>query len=49
MDSATAVLEKAMKDAYFKGLRDAEFVYQDKEDLQTLKDAIHKASEELNK
>lgn len=49
MDAATALLEKAMKDAYFKGLRDAEFVYEDKEDLQTLKDAIHKAYEELNK
>ena len=48
MDAATAVLEKSMKDAYFKGLRDAALVYEDKEDLQNLKDAIHKASEELN-
>ena len=47
MDAATVVLEQAMKDAYFKGLRDATLVYQDKEDLQNLKDAIHKASEEL--
>ena len=38
-----------MKDAYFKGLRDAVVVYEDKEDLQNLKDAIHRASEELNK
>lgn len=49
MDASTAVLGKAMKDAYFKGLRDAVVVYEDKEDLQNLKDAIHKASEELNK
>ena len=48
MDAATAVLEKSMKDAYFKGLRDAALVYEDKEDLQNLMDAIHKASEELN-
>ena len=46
--AATEVLEQAMKDAYFKGLRDATVVYQDKEDLQYLKDAISKASEELN-
>jgi len=48
MNTATAVLEKAMKEAYFKGLRDATVVYQEKEDLQNLKDAISKASEELN-
>ncbi len=48
MDTATVVLEQAMKDSYFKGLRDAALVYEDKEDLQNLKDAIHKASEELN-
>jgi hypothetical protein len=48
MDTATVVLEQAMKDAYFKGLRDATWVYEDKEDLQYLKDAISKASEELN-
>ncbi len=48
MDAATGVLEQAMKDAYFKGLRDATWVYEDKEDLQYLKDAISKASEELN-
>lgn len=46
--SATVVLEQAMKDAYFKGLRDATCVYEDREDLQYLKDAISKASEELN-
>ena len=49
MNAATGVLEQAMKNAYFKGLRDAIVVYQDKEDLQYLKDAISKASEELNK
>ena len=47
--AATVELEQAMKDAYFKGLRDATWVYEDKEDLRNLKDAISKASEELNK
>ena len=46
--SATVVLEQAMKDAYFKGLRDSTCVYEDREDLQYLKDAISKASEDLN-